>query len=94
MKTPANPDDEMVFYKIRDRRTGLFKTSGRYGWSKSGKTWNKNSLAGHMALFKCYEDGGYSIPESYEIVQFSSQGTVVALETVLPQTAIVSPSKA
>lgn len=53
-----------MFYKIRHRDTGLFKTGGRfdgtpqgdsYGWSKTGKTWSLGGLKGHLALLKRFE---------------------------------------
>lgn len=47
------------FFKIRNKRTGLYKTAGLTGadcktdagWSKLGKVWSAKTLAGHLALF-------------------------------------------
>lgn len=103
---PVSPTEPLVFYKIRHRVTGLFKTGGKtngcttswgnpnQGWSKLGKTWTKAGLTGHLALFKRekYEFGKptttyYAVPDVYEVLCFSSEGTVVDLETVLPRGA-------
>ena len=98
--------DQHVFYKIRHRDTGLFKTGGRfdgthsgssYGWSKTGKAWSKAGLKGHLALLKRWTRGDptstlYAIPDYYEIVCFSVMGTVVPLEGILPADAIIDRS--
>lgn len=56
--SPPPPGER--FFKIRNRVTGKFKTAGVRtdykgnidGWSARGKTWDKKSLMGHLALFQ------------------------------------------
>lgn len=61
IKEELPPPPGERFFKIRNSRTGLFKTAGlagadcnpksNHGWSKSGKIWNSKTLSGHLALF-------------------------------------------
>lgn len=60
---PLAPPAAERFFKIRSKITGLYKIAGiagtgeedghrrAGGWTKTGKIWNKKSLAGHFALF-------------------------------------------
>lgn len=60
VKDALPPPPAERFFKIRNSNTGLFKIAGvsqpnkhrpNHGWSKTGKIWDKKSLAGHLALF-------------------------------------------
>lgn len=63
VKEALPPPPAERFFKIRNARTGLFKTAGingadcdpksNLGWSKGGKVWSKATLSGHLALFLC-----------------------------------------
>jgi hypothetical protein len=40
------------FYKIRNTKTGHYKTAGTWGFSLSGKVWkNIAALMGHFAMY-------------------------------------------
>lgn len=59
VKETLPPPPAERFFKIRNSRTGLFKTAGltgatcgsSAGWSKNGKIWSPTTLSGHLALF-------------------------------------------
>jgi hypothetical protein len=59
VKEVLPPPPAERFFKIRNSRTGLFKTAGlngtdcksNVGWSKNGKVWSPVTLSGHLALF-------------------------------------------
>ena len=68
-ENPFGPPAAQRFFKIRSKKTGLYKLAGLAGtdghtashgrvggWSKIGKTWTVKSLAGHFSLFLRYNE--------------------------------------
>jgi hypothetical protein len=64
----------MKFYKIRNKRTGLFSTGGVWpNWSRLGRTFNTiGHVRQHLSSYNC----GNRMKETYENAE------IVELETV------------
>ena len=65
--------DNTTVYKIRHKKTGLWKIGGFYGgWNKNGKSWlTRGALNGHLAMLRDYKSK--ELPagtEDWEIVKF------------------------
>jgi hypothetical protein len=76
----------MKFYKIRNRRTGLWSKVGMDAlahredcFNKTGKTWNTpGHVRSHLAgLVFCHEKSREQVLQDLEVVEFSiEQGTI------------------
>lgn len=72
----------MKNYKIRNKKTGLFKGVGYYGgWNKNGKTWSSwAALKGHIALYNDLRTGKPKIDPDWEILEYEiSEPKVIQL---------------
>jgi hypothetical protein len=63
----------MIYYKIRNRKTGLFHKGGVYEvWSKEGKTWTTLGKLRSMLTMNSPDDAGYGGKDmtDWEIIEY------------------------
>jgi len=59
-------------YKIRSKKTGLWKRAGFYGgWNENGKAWSSwAALKGHISLYNDWKTGKPEINPDWEILEY------------------------
>ena len=61
----------MKYYRVRDKRTGLFKGPGYYGkFSKEGKVWNQKTIRNSMTSFFQYPNHPKLSYDHLEVVEY------------------------
>jgi hypothetical protein len=84
--------NKMIFYKIRDKETGLFSKGGvgadwsHHHWSKSGKVWRGlGPLRSHLNQYL-----NKDIPLNWEVIEYETveKTTNSAAEMVNPEKLI------
>lgn len=70
----------MQLFRIRHKKTGLFKKAGSRGWSKEGKAWTKAAhIKAHLNLLKHYGNG-YRYPvevDDWEVLEYRPDQIIV-----------------
>jgi hypothetical protein len=68
------PNFKMKYYKIRDKKTGLFKGPGDFpSWSTTGKVWNQRTIRSAMNI-SSYSNKQW---KNWEVVEYEMNETGV-----------------
>lgn len=69
----------MKYYKIRNKKTGLFKSGGYYGkWTPAGKMWKASAIRNAMQMYYQYPSTTLDIKE-WEVVECECKVEEVAV---------------
>ncbi len=85
---------EVVFYKIRDTKSGLFSSGGcAPHFSKKGKTWRRlQDVRAHISQLRGYAVSSYASAELIEVRQVISE-TVVTSQSITAFTGQMAQDK-